>query len=57
MVEVNQNLALCHFGNVVHRLTGVVPNTGILIREAGEHRGYNNFKIPSELLPENKQRM
>jgi hypothetical protein len=54
VVEVNQNLTLCHLGNIVHGLTGIVPNTGILIREAGEYRRYNNFKVPSELLQNGK---
>ena len=57
MVEVNQNLPFCHLSNVVHGLTGIVPNTGILIREAGEHRRYNNFQVPSELLPDGKHRV
>jgi len=36
VVEVDENLPLCDLGNVVHALTGVVPDTGILIGEAGE---------------------
>lgn len=36
LVEVNQNLALGHFCNVVHALAGIVADAGILVREAGE---------------------
>lgn len=50
IVEIYQNLALGHFGNVVHGLTGIVPDTGILVGKAGKHRRYNNLEILGKLL-------
>lgn len=45
VVEVDQDLALCDLGNVVHGLAGVITNTRILVGEAGEYRRYNDFKV------------
>ena len=50
VVEVDQDLALCDLGNVVHGLAGVVSNASILVSEAGKHWRYNDFEISSKLL-------
>jgi hypothetical protein len=50
VVEVDQDLALCDFGNVIHGLAGVVSNASILVSEAGEYWWYDDFEISSKLL-------
>ncbi len=50
MVKVDQDLALCDLGDVVHGLTGVVSDASILVSEAGEDWRHNDFKVPSKLL-------
>lgn len=50
VVEVLQDLALCDFGNVVHGLACIVPNSCILIGKTSQHRGDDDFEIARELL-------
>ena len=50
VVEVDQDLALCDLGDVVHGLAGVVSDTGILVSEAGEDWRHDDFEVPSKLL-------
>lgn len=49
-VKIDQNLALCNFGNIVHGFTCIVSHAGILISEAGKHRWNNFCKIAWEIL-------
>ena len=53
VVEVDQDLAFCDLGDVVHGLAGVVSDTGILVSEASEDWRHDNFKVPSKLLSGN----
>lgn len=39
-VKINQDLALCHLGDVVHCFAGIVPNPSILVCEASEDWRY-----------------
>ena len=50
MVEVDEDLALGHLGDVVHGLARIVPDTGILIREAGQNRRHDGGKVFGKLL-------
>ena len=50
VVEVNENLALGDLCNIVHGLTCIVANAGILVGEASQHRLYNSFEISWKLL-------
>lgn len=50
VVEIDQDLALCDFGDVVHRLAGVVADAGILIGKAGENGGHNDLEVLGKLL-------
>jgi hypothetical protein len=45
MVEVNKNLSLCHFCNVVHSLTCIVADPGILVRKARKHRWHYDIEV------------
>jgi hypothetical protein len=45
MVEVNKNLSLCHFCDVVHSLTRIVANPGILIRKARKHWWHYDIEV------------
>lgn len=53
VVKVFEDLPLGDFGNVVHCLACIVPNSCILIGEASQHRGDNDFEITRELLMRN----
>jgi hypothetical protein len=50
LVEVDENLSLCDLGDVVHALAGIVADAGILVGEAGEHRGHNLLQIAGDFL-------
>lgn len=50
VVEIDQDLALGDLGYVVHGLAGIVPDAGILVSEAGEHRRHDELKVPRKLL-------
>jgi translation initiation factor RLI1 len=50
VVEVDQDLALCDLGDVVHGLAGIVSYTGVLIGEASEDWRHNDFEVPRKLL-------
>jgi hypothetical protein len=50
VVEVQQNLALCDFGDVVHALARVVSHTGILVGEAGEHGRHDLVEVAGDFL-------
>lgn len=38
VVEKYEHCSTCHLGNVVERLAGVVPHTGILVLKTGQDR-------------------
>jgi hypothetical protein len=50
VVEVDQDLPFSDLSDVVHGLAGVVPNTGILVSEAGENWWDDNLKVSSKFL-------
>lgn len=50
LIEVDENLALCNFGDVVHALAGVVSNTRILIAKACEDWRHDFLEVPSYFL-------
>lgn len=50
VVEVDQYLALCDLGDVIHGLAGVVSNSGILVSEAGEDWRHDDFEVSRKLL-------
>lgn len=52
MVEVDQDLALGHLGDVVHSLACIVSNTGILVGKAGEDGRDNDLQIPRQFRAE-----
>lgn len=41
LVEVSQDAAAGHLGNVVHTLTCIVSHAGILVSKAHQHRWHN----------------
>ena len=50
VVEVDEDLALGHLGDVVHGLARIVPDTGILVREAGQNWRHDGGKVFGKLL-------
>jgi hypothetical protein len=50
LVEVHKYFALCNLCNVVHALTCIVSDAGILVSKAGEDWWYNFFKVASDFL-------
>lgn len=55
-VEIYQNLPFGDLGDVVHSLAGIIPDTGILVGEAGKYWWDDNLKISGKLLPEGGKR-
>lgn len=53
MVKVFENLPLGDFGNVVHRLASIVPNSCILVGEASQHGWDYDFEVTRKFLQEN----
>jgi hypothetical protein len=49
-VKINEYLAFCDLGDVIHGLTGVVPNPGVLVCEASQHGGHYLCQISREFL-------
>jgi hypothetical protein len=50
LIEVNEYLSLGDLGDVVHALAGIVSNTGILVREAGEYRRHDFLEVAGDFL-------
>lgn len=50
MVEIDQDLALGHFGNVVHSLAGIIAHAGILVNKAGQHGRDDGLQVSREFL-------
>ena len=50
VVEINQNLAFCDLGYVVHGLAGIVSDPSILVGEACENWWYDDLEVPRKLL-------
>jgi hypothetical protein len=50
LVEVDEYLSLGDLGDVVHALAGIVPNAGILVREAGEYGGHDLLEVAGDFL-------
>lgn len=50
MVKILEYLSLGDFGNVVHGLACIVPNSCILVGEASQHRGDDDLEITREFL-------
>jgi hypothetical protein len=50
LVEVDEYLPLCNLCNVVHALTRIVANTGILVAKTCEHGRDDFFEIAGYFL-------
>jgi hypothetical protein len=50
LVEVDEYFAFCDLCDVVHALAGIVPDTGILVGEAGEDRRNNLLEVAGDFL-------
>jgi hypothetical protein len=50
LIEVNENLAFGHLGDVVHALASIVAHPSIRVCEAGQDRRDNLFEVASYFL-------
>lgn len=52
LVKVDEYLTLCDLCNVVHALARVVPDSSILIAEAGQHRRHDFLEVAGDFGPQ-----
>jgi hypothetical protein len=50
VIKIFEYLSLGDFGDVVHGFTGVIANSGILVREASQDWRHYDLQIPGQLL-------